>query len=305
VWRPGVRVAGLEPLTGGLTNSNYRVHLAGGGGSVVLRIFERDPAACAREAAVLGLVGATVPVPRVLHAEPDGHDGGPPFMVMELVEGITFRELRRTADDAAVAEAAFSVGQALAGIAAHRFPRAGTFDSELDLGPWYVDGPSPIPRLVDLLLSSPNLRRRMNGALADRMHALAWGWAGRLAELDGDPRLVHADLSSTNVLVRCVDGRWRVAGVIDWELAFAGSPMWDVGSFVRYDRRARPRLEPHFSRGCREGGLELPAGWRALARMVDLASLLDALTHDPLPESVSAELVELVRATVDDRDPVL
>jgi hypothetical protein len=39
--------------------------------------------------------------------------------------------------------------------------------------------------------------------------------------------------------------------------------------------------------------------------LVDLAALCESLTHDQLPDAVIQELVELVRATIEDRDPDL
>jgi hypothetical protein len=79
----------------------------------------------------------------------------------------------------------------------------------------------------------------------------------------------------------------------------------DVGHFLCYERGSRARVEPHFSDGFLRGGGALPEDWRRLARIVDAASLCESLTHENLPESVVPELVELARAAVEDRDPVL
>jgi len=40
-------------------------------------------------------------------------------------------------------------------------------------------------------------------------------------------------------------------------------------------------------------------------RLLDLMALCESLTHDDLPAPIVAELLELIRATVEDRDPVL
>jgi hypothetical protein len=96
-----------------------------------------------------------------------------------------------------------------------------------------------------------------------------------------------------------------VAAVLDWEFAVSGSSLADLGHFLRYESDYRPLAEPHFSEGYLHAGGILPEQWRTLARLVDLTALCESLTHDQLPSEVVAELVELVRATVENRDPKL
>ncbi|MGO8969128.1 MAG: phosphotransferase [Myxococcaceae bacterium] len=50
--------------------------------------------------------------------------------------------------------------------------------------------------------------------------------------------LAHGDLGGRNVLVAAEpSGAWRVAALLDWEDAFAGWSLWDVGSLFRYRGR--------------------------------------------------------------------
>jgi len=128
-------------------------------------------------------------------------------------------------------------------------------------------------------------------------------WAPRLSALDSEAALVHGDFNKRNLLVHRSGGRWRVAAVLDWEFAVSGSQLADLGSFLRYERTARPLAEPHFSSGYARAGGYLPPDWRRLARLVDLVALCESLSHDELPADVSSELVELLRATIEDRDP--
>jgi hypothetical protein len=60
--------------------------------------------------------------------------------------------------------------------------------------------------------------------------------------------------------------------------------------------------EPHFSSAYLWAGGRLPPDWRRLARLVDLIALCESLTHDLLPDNVVEELIELVCATVENRD---
>jgi len=102
--------------------------------------------------------------------------------------------------------------------------------------------------------------------------------------------------------VRQVAEEWTVSGVLDWEFAIAGSPLADIGHFLRYESSVHPTVEPRFSDGYVQAGGCLPQGWRRLARVVDLIALCESLTHDALQTPVVAELLELVRAIVEDRD---
>jgi aminoglycoside phosphotransferase (APT) family kinase protein len=54
--------------------------------------------------------------------------------------------------------------------------------------------------------------------------------------LDEDRRvcLVHADLNPRNLLVD--EDTLEVTGVLDWELAHAGSPYVDLGNLLRFER---------------------------------------------------------------------
>jgi aminoglycoside phosphotransferase (APT) family kinase protein len=272
---------------------------------VVLRIYEHDASLCRKEWDLLRLAGGSVPVPEVIHAEPYGLEDLPPFTLARYVEGVSFRDLRRSGDTGAMAEAAYSVGESLAAIGRATFDRPGW----LGLGPAVteplLDGKDPTPRFVDLCLASIDLGRRMPADLRSRTSGLVWRWAPQLARLDEEARLVHGDFNGRNLLVRCLAGRWRVVAVLDWEFAVSGSPLGDLGNFLRYERALRPIAEPHFSVGYSHAGGALPRDWRRLARVLDVAAICESLTHGQLPDGAAAELVELIRAIVENRDPEL
>lgn len=303
----GRRVVGFELLSGGLVNANFKIHLDPPGDPLVLRFYTRDPAACQKEVDLYHLLSATVPVPEVIYAEPKGIDGVGPFALLSYVEGIPFRELRRTRDMDAISEAAFDIGQTLAAIGEHKFPEAGWFGPGLEIGGQFIDGPDSIPRFCDDCLAAPHFLRRVDSDLARRAHDFAWGWSSRLSWLDDEKNdersLVHGDFGSRNLLVRSLNGKWVVAAVIDWEFAFSGSPLLDVGNFLRYERRQRPLVEPHFSQGFLARGGTLREDWRDLARVIDLTALCESLTREELPTDVERELIDLARATIENRDP--
>lgn len=222
---------------------------------------------------------------------------------MRYVEAISFRELKRSGDISLISQAAYSVGQTLAFIGRTTFPHTGWLGPGPKVGAPLLESADPGPRFVDLCLASTNAQRRVEADLRDQVRTLAWSYASQLASLDDARCLVHGDFGKRNLLVQQATGKWNVAAVLDWEFAISGSPLIDVGHFLRYECVSHPVAEPHFSEGYLHAGGRLPDGWRRLARIVDLIALCESLTHDELPHDIVVELVELVRATVEDRDP--
>ena len=302
---PGSRVLDAQPLTDGLRNSNFKLQIESLSDPVVLRIYEHDLSLCQKELDLFRLVASAVTVPELIHAEPNGLEDLPPFTLARYVDAISFHDLQRCGDAEAIAQAADSVGEILAAIGRFTFSKSGWLAPGPKVTAPLLEGADPLPRFFDLCLASANLHQRMTADLCARVHELVWWWAPQLALLENEAHLVHCDLGKKNVLVHRIAGKWEVAAVLDWEFAVSGTALIDVGHFLRYERTTRPRVEPHFSEGYLRSGGKLARGWRQLARLLDLSALCESLTHETLPDAFVPELVELVRATVENRDPQL
>ena len=309
---PGRRVVDVQKLTGGLCNTNLKVTLESPYQQVVLRLYQRDRTAFGKEIGLLRLVHETVPVPAVIYAQRESPEGIGPYVITEYVDAITFKDLKETKNLEAIQQACAAIGKTLAAIGRYQFDKAGllsitgTDDAQFEITP-YVVGRDPIPRIIDSYLASLNLQRRTGPGLARRIHDFAWSWAPRLPQLEDESEpircLVHSDLDPSNILVRQEEGKWVVASVLDWEFAFSGSPLIDVGHFLRYERSAAPLCEPHFSRAFVEHGGKLPEDWRRIARVIDLSGLCEILTRDVVPNHVAQQLLGLILATLGNRDP--
>jgi aminoglycoside phosphotransferase (APT) family kinase protein len=288
----------FEPLTGGLINTMYRMHVEGLREAFVLRVYSRDPSACRKEVDLHQLVSSRAPVPEILYSNPREEDGVGPHILMRWIEGQTFRQIKSRRDPREMAQAAHSIGVTLAQIGSFQFPSAGRIGPGLEIGAPLAEGPDPVPTFIESCLESPKMARRLDERQRHRLRSFIWDWAKQIAAIGEERSLVHSDYGSPNILLDQMNGRWKVAAVLDWEFAFAGSPLYDVGHILRYDRRTPPLMQPHFAAGFREGGGALPENWRSLARVLDLTALCDVLTRRDLPEAVVAELVELVVATM-------
>jgi len=293
---PNRKVARTELLTGGLINTNLKIYFESDYNPVVLRLYRDGAAVCEKEIAVHDLIRRHVRVPEILHAE-SKHA----FAFIEYIEGLTFQQLKRTNNLNAIQQASTSIGETLAAIGEFRFPAPGALlasEASLVVGNNFIEGPNPIPQILDRFLASKTFQRRAGSKLVDQLHDFIWSYAPILPSLQNDSSLVHNDFGNRNILVSEVNGVWAVAAVLDWEMAFSGSPLLDVGHFLRYELDATPLREPYFSRAFVEHGGHLPDNWKPVVKLIDLTGLVECLTHDELPSDVEAELFALIDATL-------
>ncbi|MFJ4917876.1 phosphotransferase [Streptomyces sp. NPDC088726] len=308
---PGALLHEVGPLAGGFTNDMavltvHRPEAAGAERYVLRRHrpcgsrFPRNT--CAVEIAVLGRAAArSVPVTAVVAADPQGHATGRPTLLYRFVEGIPLSQV--LADGPAGGEARSlgrSVGSALARIGRVRLPRPGAFgDSSLAPAP---DGAAPLGDLagfVDHCLATTAPGGPLSGTDSAVMRTLARRGPQALAAVSGERSLVHGDFNPKNVLVRRCAGQWAVAAVLDWELAFSGSQLFDVGNMLRFAREYPRAFTTGFVDGFRGGNGRLPADWPRLSRTLDLFALADILTAPPDPAYFARARAVLRRSAAD------
>lgn len=288
----GTGVLNAEVLSGGLRNTNYRLRLVGEQRPMVLRLYVAEPAACAREIALMRLVAERVPVPRVLRAEPIAD---PPWALFEWIDGVRFDRMLVQASAAEVEGACRSAGEVLAAIHRFAFASPGFLGPNLDivesLGYSWLTG-------VAEFFGQDRGRQLVGAELADSLVRLVRREEWRLADAWTKSQLVHADYKPWNLLVRQATSGWVISAALDWEFTFAGPPLCDFGIFLRYSERMPPEYVAGFLDGYRAAGGSVPADARNLACLIDLVSLwtfLERASDDP---AIVRDVKPLLVATV-------
>ncbi len=164
---PNRKVARTEILTGGLINTNIKIYFESDFDPVVLRLYRDGAAACEKEIAIYNLIHRHVPLPEILHAESKRA-----FAFVEYIDGITFQQLKRTNNVNAIRQASTSIGETLAAIGRFRFPGPGALlasESSLVVGKKFIEGPDPIPRILDRFLASNSFQQRAGSKLVDQL----------------------------------------------------------------------------------------------------------------------------------------
>ena len=270
---PDARVVELSLVADGKSNTNYRVRLAERAGSLRLRLVAGGPKTAAKEVAILRAVGPVVPVAEVLYADVDADDADHSFYLTKWVPGDQLSSAQIWTPELGV-----EMGRTLGLIHSFGFPTRGQLTPEMTVEPWRFAGSDGAERnFLSLCMENPHVRARLGDALWQELAELI----ERTAHLDDEwfpPCLVHGDFNPTNVIVN----HGKVAAVVDWEWAHAGNPMADFGNLLR-DRNGP--VPPEFADAVAMGWQEqtevtLPPDWRARARLHDLTSGLEFLTHE-------------------------
>jgi aminoglycoside phosphotransferase (APT) family kinase protein len=286
------RVLEAVALSGGLRNTNYRLRLSSLDEPVVLRLFSADPSACEREAALARLVGGRVPVPAVFHSEPSAPT---PWNLVGWIDGVRFDHVMRRSSPEHVGAMARAAGRVLAAIHAHTFAAPGFLGPDLSVG----DFPGVSGEWSDMLrgwLLHGRAGVRLGPELTARLLRFIEENAYRLAPLQAEAHLLHSDYKPWNLLVR---GQ-QIAAVLDWEFAFSGMPLNDVGIFLRHSASLPADYRDGFVAGYLEAGGELPGDWLRLARIIDLISLCYFLERPEDDPAVLRDVRPLIETTLRD-----
>jgi len=275
------RVLRVEPLGGGHSNTNLRLHLDGAPDSVVLRLYQRDPTQAAKEAAIASLVATTVPVPRYLHLG-ERPTNGQSYAVVEWVEGQPLFLVAKKVDDHELFDMGRSIGAVLAAIHAHTFEQAGFLDANLKVTPF--PGSTSLGAYLEYSFHGI-ARERTGNELADAAIAFARRIEHRQDVWNHPARLTHFDFGATNILMR---NDASVAGVVDWEFAASASPAPDFGNLLRPPLGRSSEFVRGVETGYRGAGGYLPDDWLELTRLADIAAWTEFLTRP----NVSAEVVQ-------------
>ena len=305
----GQRIVAVRQLAGGYRNDNVLL-VTDAAEKYVLRRYrggdvEATGRTCGVEAALAARLRGIVPVPEVIAADPAGSAAGEPLLLSRyaagsMVSAVLARpdgvagsagqpagDAGRVAGDAgrAAADLGRAAGAVLAAIGSVRFGGPGFFTGP-DLIPSAEGMPASLPDFVeDCLRAAGASGERAVGGLSpaeqDGLRALAVRAGPAAARADGSRQLVHSDYNPKNLLAVDRGGQWSIAAVLDWEFAYSGSPLADIGNMLRPRPGIPAEFAAGFSTGYREAGGELPDGWREISEALDLYALADFLTRPP------------------------
>ena len=299
---PGASISEHAVLATGLANTNIRFRLQGHEPAYVLRLHTREPKAAARERELMSYLAsnprASIPLAPLVYSDAAPQRGMHPYSIWGFVEGTLLQDLLRTLPDSELVDIAGVCGRVAAAFATHRFPKCGEFGAKLSVVEEFGAPSQFVPDAVRRALFGGIAGERLGVQLRDALWTAVERTAPLLSEVDDRYTLVHADYKRSNLLLQRSAATWKVTAVLDWEFAFAGPPLIDVGLFLRAGEALPVGFRDAFAQGYRDAGGELPSEWLRLSRLVDLISQMTFLSEPRDRPRVLAETINVVAETV-------
>jgi aminoglycoside phosphotransferase (APT) family kinase protein len=258
-------------LSGGFSTTNILLEFADGH-RCVLRISSRHER-LKTEADLLDYLSheaPIVPIPRVLWRAPEHFPGELGAFAMTYVDGHLLAAIEdglSTADRRDVCEQLASVAARIHDL---RFTQCGL----LGPGPKVTEPfQSYSAGTVGFMLSclhNVDLQRRVGADRWTRLqHCLTY--RPDLHQPSLTHQLCHSDFNQKNFLVRRnANGRHQLAAVLDWEFAFSGSSVIDIGNLLRFEHESPVVESSWFADAYRAAGGHLDKAWREQALFADL-----------------------------------
>ncbi len=277
------RPTSVRLLVGGHINTNYVVTLDNGQ-RLVLRIFAQGEAALRREAEALRTMAGSIPVPSLYLAVFAPPSFEYPYAVLEWIEGTSLNEVLASHPSSQA-----QVGEAVAST---------LFTIQEQAPPGYAYGPF-VDYIRDCLFGR-GAEQYLGPETATRLWTLVQEQSPFLQELCRGPVFVHGDFQGDNILLRGDSGRWRVAGVLDWEWAHSGCYLRDVGSLLRYEGTAGIAFQRGLESGFSQLGSPLPPEWSRAARIWDTAALCEKLAYPTHRGEVTFRSIRIIERCLRD-----
>ncbi len=301
----GSLITSAELLRAGRNNTLYKITAEDWEEALVLRLFQDDPAACKKEVEIFNLLHPRVPLAEILWADQEAHTYAYPYTISRWVEGILVEDILAGKAQADLAEVGYGIGATLATIGSFTFAHPGFFHDGLHLDNYEDEGVEEESAAKGYLayISSCLFPGKAERWLGAELTARLWSFVTENAHLlqvtAGSRSLVHADFGGSNLLARKERGHFCIAAVLDWEFAFVGSSLFDLGNLFRYEWLLPGEFEAACLQGYVHHGGILPPDWKKIAKLFDLINICTFLQTPEPRGSLVEDMITLIRWTLE------
>ncbi len=294
---PDSWVRSAQLIGDGLSNTNYFIQLNDLPAPYLLRLYRGGKDIAEKEHALAHLLGKRIPIPSIYFTDWSCTQIDQPWAIVEWKDGSLLRDIRKSKDPEVITAAAASVGKTLAHIHSYRFQVAGFFGKDLQIKEPIAMDPHFFLAFVEDSLFAKQTAILLGEPLAHALWTFCQHYAPLLGQHQDSPVLVHSDFNGLNILLE-ENQTCSVSAVLDWEFAFAGSRLIDIGNLLRYEEHDS-LFATYFIHSYLQARGTLPEDWQLRSRLEDVIALCDLLNHSTMkmPNRVN-DLKRLINRTV-------
>ncbi|WP_456272411.1 phosphotransferase family protein [Bacillus sp. AK031] len=293
----GRKIAKIEILGGGLSNSNLKIILENKE-TFVLRIYNESGLKAKVEMKVLDLVENTLPVPQVLYHDFSLAQFNYPFLLLSWVEGFQLSELFLTGDEVSLSNAGYEAGRYLAKMHSIQFTSSGFFDEHLNIQKFELSGSESFKSLIDEMVNGGSVTENLGPEMVRSITKFTNDQAHLIEDIGNQSSLVHSDFNPLNILIQKEGNRVNVTGILDWEFSFSHSPLIDIGNMLRYEKIQESSFIRPFILSYLDNGGDLPQKWLQKAKLLDIIALLDLANKKDCGDIRLRDIKELLSKTM-------
>jgi aminoglycoside phosphotransferase (APT) family kinase protein len=293
------KVECIEMLSGGLNNSNIMV-TSSFNEKYVLRIYNKGNKSMMIECKIARLLSGKVPVAQVLYSDSSCSLFQFPFLLMKWVRGEQLSQMIYRENANEIWSAGGAAGAALAEIHKMKLPDSGFFDDQLNIREHVQINAASFMLFMEEFYRKGNVTKHLGENVCRKILTFSQEHAYLLDDLGEQCCLVHSDYNPLNILVEEKGGIIRISAILDWEYAFSGSPLMDIGNMLRYEDITATSMFMPFILSYQENGGDLPDKWLQKAKLLDLIALFDLSDQEECGTVRVADIKRLILKTMDE-----
>jgi aminoglycoside phosphotransferase (APT) family kinase protein len=258
-------------LSGGFSTTNILLEFADGE-RCVLRVSTQHER-LQMEADLLDYLSREapeVPVPKVLWRASEDFPGGLGAFAMTYVEGHLLANIEDSLSTPNCRDICEQLALAAARIHDLRFAQCGLLGPGPKVTEPFASYAAGTVGFMQSCLDNANLQRRAGAHRCQRLHRCLTHRPD-LHQPSVTHQLCHSDFNQKNFLIRRnANGRHQLTAVLDWEFAFSGSSVVDIGNLLRFEHESPAVESSWFADAYRAAGGHLDKAWREQAFFADL-----------------------------------